>query len=76
MAAIVNGTGALHCGASVIGKDLLLTAGHCLHPGVNLVNASAIFGVNDIADTSSVRIQVEFDQQDIILHPDYAVSNT
>ena len=74
MAAIVNGTGRLHCGASVISKNLLLTAGHCLHPWVNLVNASAVFGVNDVSDTSSTRLQIQFDQEDITLHPEYEVS--
>ena len=75
VAALVNGDGELHCGASVISETLLLTAGHCVRLRVQLVNYKAVFAVNDIVEWKRRGKGEErsFDRQDIILHDDYKV---
>ena len=74
VAALVNGDGELHCGASVISETLLLTAGHCVRLRVQLVNYKAVFAVNDIVEWKEGKGEERsFDRQDIILHDDYKV---
>ena len=71
---ILDEDGDVHCGGSVISKTLLLTAGHCLRPGLDLSKFKLVFGEKNPENTDTSSIVKQFTRNNVKFHPDYTVS--
>merc|ERR1712223_402867 len=68
---ILDEDGEVWCGGSVISKTLLLTAGHCLRPGLDLSKFKLVFGEKNPENTDTSSIVKQFTRNNVKFHPEY-----
>ena len=60
------------CTGSIVDKQFILTAGHCIRKSDDLVNHSVVVGSTRVTDTSEKhRIEIPFDANDVYTHSFY-----